>query len=151
MSLSLLKRSLQIVEEDLPGEKKKKKNKTKTSGKESILNLIPQNQRLKATSHEKGKKFEIEAIAQTEKFTLKDAKRAIEESSNRSQRNLDKLLRLSSRPVDTETIEQVVKHAHKGRDLKAEKDDQTKDNETSVFTAEDFEAFEKEYFSNENI
>lgn len=56
MSLSLLKRSLQIVEEDIDvgarQDKKKKKaapNSKSTKGREdkgSIINLIPENQRL---------------------------------------------------------------------------------------------------------
>ncbi|XP_055295601.1 active regulator of SIRT1-like [Sitodiplosis mosellana] len=149
MSRSILKRCLELVEDDLPSSlssKQTKPNTNKKHTKSTIFDLIPEQKRLTITT-KAGKnqtKQKVNKIKTTEKFTVKQAKDKMKRSKDRTEENVRRLLALDNDlKIDEETKELMLRRARTGHYVVPEK--QQKEEE-DVFTEEDFAKFEREYF-----
>ncbi|KAL9930839.1 uncharacterized protein ACN427_000117 isoform 1-T2 [Glossina fuscipes fuscipes] len=137
MSAKLLKQAIEIVEEDLqpiPNKKAKQskeatdaRTRFKVHGKKHVT-LQKQ-----IVSGKHGEKKNIVAIREELKTNNKKA-----------EENIKRLLALSMNSVKVKDAEKIVRHAHKGRYV-----ENTLPNieQESIFTEEDFRAFEEEYFN----
>lgn len=87
----------------------------------------------------------INKIKTVEKFTVKQAQNKINRSKDKTEENVQKLLKLDSAfKLNDDTTELLIKRARSGHYVIPEQ--KRKDDEESVFTSEDFAKFEREYF-----
>ncbi|XP_011499012.1 PREDICTED: active regulator of SIRT1-like [Ceratosolen solmsi marchali] len=136
MSNSLVKKSLELLtfENDVVNDKSKKRKSTSAG----ILDLIPTKHRLISKDNKKV------ILKRSSTLTVADAKKKLETKSNRMEENIRKLLRLSNCKYDEEVMKKVIDRGVKKRYLTEE--DKPVEEEKTVFTEEDFQKFEAEYF-----
>lgn len=151
MSQSLLKRSIALVEEDLSDTKRKKNafsapshSSKRTNG--SLFDIMPEQQKLIGKyKNRRGNEVRYEKIQHSEKLTVDDLRKMSEQRKSKAEENLQKLLRLGSKKMDSKITDKLMGHV-KRKQLRNEEEEQPKE-EVSIFTEEDFKAFEREYFA----
>lgn len=117
MSSSLLKKSLEIVEATLPKNQEKEKIKNKTKTKKQL-------QKKKASIQSKN----------------------IDSPASKIEENVRRCLLLSTAmEMDDDTAQKLIQRA-RSRKYVATEHQKPKPDEPTVFTDEDFERFEREYF-----
>lgn len=161
MSISILKRSLEIVDEDETKKKQKKKTQRKTNNlfdfeeKEKVTFLFDCFVFLKLSS----------CPQRTTRKNILEVKKDIKEKSEKANKNVEKLLKLSKTKVESTTAQkvawllntffkismtslfpQLLQRARTGKYvLDTEKPQEELSHQESVFTEEDFAMFEKEF------
>ncbi|KAJ8688232.1 hypothetical protein QAD02_024027 [Eretmocerus hayati] len=135
MSKSLVKKSLELVSDDLDVKKdKRKRRKVKSSG---ALDLIPANHRLVT----KGKRKDI--LQRSSEVTVYQAKKSLQSKVDPTEENVQRLLHLSNNRLDSEASEKLLNRARNRRYIVEE--EKPVEEERTVFTEEDFKKFEAEY------
>ncbi|XP_034937505.1 active regulator of SIRT1-like [Chelonus insularis] len=138
MSNSLVRASLDLIslENDVKEEKKKKKNRSK-----DILHLIPSNHR----NIKKNKKADSSiGFQHSRKITVYEAKKQLAKKTDPTNDNVHKLLLLGGNKIDSNAAKKFFERGIKKRAVIEE--DKLEEEEKTVFTEEDFQNFEKEYF-----
>ncbi|XP_054743506.1 active regulator of SIRT1-like [Anastrepha obliqua] len=135
MSLKLLKRSLDILEEDATTDKKSAV-KPKSLAKDGRINKpggkMP-------TEH---KNLSLK-FNNKEKRNIEHIRKEILPDQNKTNLNLKRLLALSQNTIATNDAKKILKRNNKSATIKAPKKRKAV---KSIFTEEDFLAFEREYF-----
>ncbi|XP_055837629.1 uncharacterized protein LOC129906030 [Episyrphus balteatus] len=128
MSMSMLKKSMAIVEEDMEATKKRKE-KESTVKKKDFKSRNP--------------RYEESAFKKPAKKTINDIRKEMESSNARAAQNVNKLLMFSKHGAKIKNAEKIFERIHnKKYVIKKPKPDVQE--EESIFTEEDFANFEKE-------
>ncbi|KAL5281422.1 hypothetical protein ACFFRR_005054 [Megaselia abdita] len=121
MSISILKRSLAIVDED----ETKKKQKKKNNSVKKADNLFD---------------FDEKPV---KRKNIMEVRKEILEKSDKANKNVQKLLKLGKTNVETTAAQKLLQRARTGKYvLETEKPEES--HQESIFTDEDFAMFEKE-------
>ncbi|XP_055917336.1 uncharacterized protein LOC129949729 [Eupeodes corollae] len=128
MSMSMLKKSMAIVEEDMESSKKNKQKETTVKKKGFKPNKF---------------RYEEPAIKKPSvKKTIKEIRQEMESSSQRAEDNVNKLLTFTKHSVKIKNAEKILQRIHNGKYV-VKKEEPVVEQE-SIFTEEDFANFEKE-------
>uniref|UniRef100_A0A1B0FG88 Uncharacterized protein n=1 Tax=Glossina morsitans morsitans TaxID=37546 RepID=A0A1B0FG88_GLOMM len=137
MSAKLLKQAIEIVEEDLqPIPNKKAKQSKEATDKRTRFKVQSKKQAILQKQTVSGKHGEKKNI-----FTIREE---LETNNKKTEENIKRLLALSMNSVKVKDAEKIVRRAHKGRYVEKTL---PKIEQESIFTEEDFRAFEEEYFN----
>lgn len=140
MSNSLVHKSLELLgyEKDLQKEQNKKK-KRKAVGYKGVLDLIPTKHRIIS----KNDKTDLDTIlGRSSKTTVYETQKRLAIQKDPTNKNVQRLLLLSSNRIDSETANNLLQRAVGKRYIQQEK---LKKSEETIFTEEDFRKFEQEY------
>ncbi|XP_011695791.1 PREDICTED: active regulator of SIRT1-like [Wasmannia auropunctata] len=140
MSNSLVHKSLELLgyEKDLQKEQNKKK-KRKAVGYKGVLDLIPTKHRIIS----KNDKTDLDTIlGRSSKTTVYETQKRLAIQKDPTNKNVQRLLLLSSNRIDSETANNLLQRAVGKRYIQQEK---PKKSEETIFTEEDFRKFEQEY------
>ncbi|GAB1866285.1 Active regulator of SIRT1 [Camponotus japonicus] len=137
MSTSLVHKSLELLnyEEDLRKELKKRR-KCKDTRYKGVLDLIP-------TQHRIISKHDKTDFARSSKTTVYETQKRIAAQQDSTDKNVQRLLLLSSNRINSETANKLLQRAVKERYIHQQ--EKPKESEETVFTEEDFKKFEQEY------
>ncbi|XP_078041612.1 active regulator of SIRT1 [Augochlora pura] len=138
MSNSLVRKGLELLgyEKSLKQEKKKRKH-TKYKG---TLDLIPSKHRVLS----KNDKTDLGTIlGRSSKVTVYETKKKLASEKDPTDKNVERLLMLSTNRIDTNIAEKILDRAIKKKYIP--KKEKSKEPETTAFTEEDFKKFEQEY------
>ncbi|XP_033209138.1 active regulator of SIRT1-like [Belonocnema kinseyi] len=138
MSNSLVHKSLELLEYEQEIKQGKSKKRSKNKG---ILDLIPTNHRL--TSKRKKSKTET-PVNRSSRLNIYEAKKRLEAKTDPTEGNIKKLLLLGNSRLDSETADKLIERAVKKRYIHKE---EKREEQTTVFTEEDFKKFEQEYLA----
>jgi len=134
MSNSLVRASLELFGyENTLKQDKKKRRKNKSKGP---LDLIPINHRVIG----KTSKNEAITLKRSSKITVHEAKKRLQSKVDPTEENVKTLLLLSGSKIEPDTASKLFNRA-----LKIDEPAKKTAEETTAFTEEDFENFEKEY------
>uniref|UniRef100_A0A1B0A4R6 Uncharacterized protein n=1 Tax=Glossina pallidipes TaxID=7398 RepID=A0A1B0A4R6_GLOPL len=137
MSAKLLKQAIEIVEEDLqPIPNKKAKQLKETTDKRTRFKIQNKRQAILQKQTVSGKHGEKKNIV-----TIREE---LKTNNKKAEENIKRLLALSMNSVKVKDAERIVRRAHKGRYVEKTL---PKIEQESIFTEEDFRAFEEEYFN----
>ncbi|KOC60065.1 Active regulator of SIRT1 [Habropoda laboriosa] len=138
MSNSLVRKGLELLgyEKGIKQEKKKRKH-IKYKG---TLDLIPAKHRILS----KNDKTDLGTIlGRSSKVTVYETQKKLATREDPTDKNVQRLLMLSTNRIDQDTANKLLDRAVKQRYIpKARK---PKESETTAFTEEDFKKFEQEY------
>lgn len=137
MSISLVHKSLELLnyEEDLRKEQKKRR-KHKDTRYKGVLDLIP-------TQHRIISKHDKTDFPRSSKTTVHETKKRIAAQQDSTDKNVQRLLLLSSNRIKSETANKLLQRAVKKK--YTHQQEKPKESEGTVFTEEDFKKFEQEY------
>jgi len=144
MSSTLLKMSLEMLEASCnssiePGKSKIPFAPERSQSKATISSIIKSKRKEKQI----GTKFT--QSSQPKKKTIRDVQQKLKRKSSKAEENLQKLLMFnSSVNLDKDTTQKLIKRAQTQKYVIPEP--KAKEEETSLFTDEDFMKFEREYF-----
>uniref|UniRef100_A0A1A9W5D4 Uncharacterized protein n=1 Tax=Glossina brevipalpis TaxID=37001 RepID=A0A1A9W5D4_9MUSC len=139
MSTKLLKQSIEILEEDLQQASNKKVRQSEDLKDKGNCSKFQSKKELTLNNTFKNKHGK-----QREKKNILVIREELKTSNKRAEENVKRLLALSMNAVKVKDADKIVQRAHEGRYVgkippKVEQE--------SIFTEEDFRAFEKEYFN----
>lgn len=140
MSNSLVRKSLELLgyEKDTKHEKRKKKR----INPGSKLELIKAKHRIIS---QETKTDLVTALGRSGKVSVYEARKRKATRRDPTDENVQKLLLLSTKRVDSETAEQLLERGVKKKCIP--KKEKPKEQESTVFTEEDFKKFEEEYMN----
>uniref|UniRef100_A0A0A1X6E4 Active regulator of SIRT1 n=1 Tax=Zeugodacus cucurbitae TaxID=28588 RepID=A0A0A1X6E4_ZEUCU len=133
MSLKLLKQSLDILDETPT-------RNEKATHKNFAKNGHPIKSNRKETSNQKSNS--LKPITKAKK-NIEDVRKELLPDKNKTNTNLKRLLALSQNTITPNDANKIIKRNNKGKPMKKPKKPKVL---KSIFTEEDFLAFEKEYF-----
>lgn len=141
MSNSLVHKSLELLsyEKDTHKEQKKRK-KRKDARYKGVLDLIPTKHRI-ISKHDKTD-FDT-VLARSSKTTVYETQKRIATQQDPTDKNVQRLLLLSSNRIKPETASKLLHRAVKKR--YTQRQEKPKEPEETAFTEEDFKKFEQEY------
>uniref|UniRef100_A0A1L8DAV4 Uncharacterized protein n=1 Tax=Nyssomyia neivai TaxID=330878 RepID=A0A1L8DAV4_9DIPT len=136
MSMSLLKKSLEIVEGSSSKDNSRKKKNSSS---------IPESHKIIRVIKKKGKVYKQNQLQGSgKKLTIREVQKQLETSKERTERTVDKLLKLHSSPLDDEDVSEISQRAKAGHYVLPPRQEVVESE--SAFTEEDFRKFEEEYF-----
>ncbi|GAB0095313.1 active regulator of SIRT1 [Sergentomyia squamirostris] len=136
MSTALLKKSLEILEDDAP----RKNFPNKRSKK-----MMPESHKLMKMVKKKGKKYKQNQIeGSSRKITVTDVRNHMKSAKDRMESTVKKILKLHSTPLEGDDVEEITRRSKAGHYVLPPRPETTEPD--SVFTEEDFKRFEEEYF-----
>ncbi|KAF7273792.1 uncharacterized protein LOC143205862 [Rhynchophorus ferrugineus] len=141
MSAALVKQALEVVDPDF--KTKGSKNKKKSD----VLALLPQHHKTIGKSYKKGKKEKV-GLAFKKKQTVQEAKKELKTKGQILKENLRKLELIKRNSIiilDKKHTQNIIERGRTKRPI--ERTEEKRKKSKTVFTDEDFEKFEKEYFS----
>ncbi|XP_014089365.1 active regulator of SIRT1 [Bactrocera oleae] len=136
MSLKLLKQSLDILDETPSNNEKCKQKTAKTVAKNAHLSKSNR-------KHTNNQQHHTLEYITKEKKNIEDVRKELLPDKNKTNINLKRLLALSQNTITPNDANKIIKRNNKGKTIKTAKKPKVL---KSIFTEEDFLAFEKEYF-----
>ncbi|XP_011197205.2 active regulator of SIRT1 [Bactrocera dorsalis] len=136
MSLKLLKQSLDILDETSSNNEKATQKTAKT---------VPRNAHLSKSKRKQTNNEQHQTLMSItkEKKNIEDVRKELQPDQNKTNTNLKRLLALSQNTITPNDANKIIKRNNKGKTIKTAKKPKVL---KSIFTEEDFLAFEREYF-----